>query len=220
MAHAISGLREELIARTVHICVDMQRLFAPGGPWATPWMDRVLPVIVEIVERNPDRTVFTRFIPPAKPEDCRGAWRRYYERWRHVTRQNLDPRLLDLVPPLDRFAPPAQIVDKPVYSPFFGTALPSLLRKSETDTVVVTGAETDVCVLATVLGAVDHGYRVVVVSDAVCSSSDAGHDAMMTLYRERFSEQIAVATAEDVLAAWPAGKGRFASADREEAVRL
>ena len=36
------------------------------------------------------------------------------------------------------------------------------------------------CVLATVIGAVDHGYRViVVVTDAVCSSSDEGHDAML-----------------------------------------
>jgi hypothetical protein len=22
---------------TVHLCIDMQRLFAPGGPWSTPW---------------------------------------------------------------------------------------------------------------------------------------------------------------------------------------
>jgi nicotinamidase-related amidase len=95
------------------------------------------------------------------------------------------------------------VVDKPVYSPFHGWRLPAILRKREADTLVVTGAETDVCVLATVLGAVDHGYRVVVVMDAVCSSSDAGHDAMMTLYRQRFSEQIAVASAEQVLSSWP-----------------
>jgi len=41
-----------------------------------------------------------------------------------------------------------------------------------------------------VLGAVDHGYRVIVVTDAVCSSSDEGHDAMLKLYRERYSLQI------------------------------
>ena len=38
------------------------------------------------------------------------------------------------------------------------------------------GSETDVCVLATVLDAVDIGYRVIVVRDAICSSSDEGHD--------------------------------------------
>ncbi len=44
---------------------------------------------------------------------------------------------------------------------------------------MVSGSETDVCVLATVLDAVDLGYRVIVVRDAVCSSSDEGHDMLM-----------------------------------------
>jgi nicotinamidase-related amidase len=56
--------------------------------------------------------------------------------------------------------------------------------------------------LATVLGAVDLGFPVVVVTDAICSSSDAGHDAMMTLYRERFTEQIAVTTTAELLSEW------------------
>jgi nicotinamidase-related amidase len=34
-------------------------------------------------------------------------------------------------------------------------------------------------VLATVLDAIDIGYRVIVVRDAVCSSSDEGHEMLM-----------------------------------------
>jgi hypothetical protein len=30
---------------TIHLCVDMQNLFAPGGPWATPWMEKTLPSV-------------------------------------------------------------------------------------------------------------------------------------------------------------------------------
>ena len=45
---------------------------------------------------------------------------------------------------------------------------------------------TDGCVLATVLDAVDLGFRVIVAEDALCSSFDQGHDALMTLYRNRF----------------------------------
>ena len=30
-----------LTERSVHLCVDMQRLFSADGPWPTPWMDKV-----------------------------------------------------------------------------------------------------------------------------------------------------------------------------------
>jgi nicotinamidase-related amidase len=70
------------------------------------------------------------------------------------------------------------------------------------DTLVVTGAETDMCVLATVLGAVDLGFRVVVVADALCSSSDQSHDALLGLYHDRFGQQIETAECDEVLDAW------------------
>jgi nicotinamidase-related amidase len=57
-------------------------------------------------------------------------------------------------------------------------------------------------VLATVLGAVDLGFRVVIVQDALCSSSDTGHDALMTMYRTRFSEQIELVSAEELFDLW------------------
>ena len=68
---------------------------------------------------------------------------------------------------------------------------------------MITGAETDVCVLATVMDAVDYGFRVVLATDALCSSSDRTHDALMTLYRNRFSEQIETAASEAIISAWP-----------------
>ena len=40
--------------------------------WSTPWMPRVLPVVTEIAGRFPERTVFTRFIPPDTPEAAPG----------------------------------------------------------------------------------------------------------------------------------------------------
>ena len=193
-----------LTHRTLHVCVDMQRLFSTDGPWPTPWMERVLPVVTAIARRHPERTIFTRFIPPWRPERMEGQWRRFYRRWRHVTRSQLDPAMLELMPPLAELSPPADVVDKPTYSGFSTSALPRLLAARDADGIIVTGTETDVCVLATVLGAVDFGYRVVVVEDAVCSSSDAGHEALLTLYRERFTEQIDIVDSRALLEAWPA----------------
>jgi nicotinamidase-related amidase len=191
-----------LTAKTVHLCVDMQRIFSAEGPWPTPWMERVLPVVAELAGRFPERTVFTRFITPNKADDMPGMWQRYYGKWKEATRECLNPDLLELLPPLARLCPPATVVNKTRYSAFAEPNLLMHLQEREADGLVVTGSETDVCVLSTVLGAVDLGYRVIVVRDAVCSSSDTGHDALMKLYEERYREQIELAEADAVIARW------------------
>jgi nicotinamidase-related amidase len=189
-------------AGSIHLCVDMQNLFAADGPWPTPWMEKVLPTIVRLAEHAPERTVFTRFIPPTSPEEAHGVWRAYFTKWETVTRARLDPRFIQLVPPLQKFIPPADVFDKPVYSAFFGSALHLRLRERKVDTLIVTGSETDVCVLSTVLGAVDYGYRIIVVKDGLCSSSDQSHDALLMLYAQRFDLQIELVEAEEILDAW------------------
>ena len=187
---------------TVHLCVDMQNLFAEETPWHTPWMQRVLPVVVRIAEFRPERTIFTRFIPPRRPEDLPGSWQRFYRRWAELTLDRIDRRWLELVPPLQRLAPPAAVLDKRGYSPFAEPGLAPLLQERRAEALVITGAETDVCVLAAVLDAVDRGFRVVLARDGVCSSSDQTHDALMTLYHRRFSEQIETVDSEEILAGW------------------
>jgi nicotinamidase-related amidase len=192
----------EPITDAVHLSIDVQNIFARGGIWETPWMERVLPRIVEIAARHPARTVFTRFITPMHADDRPGRWRRYFRKWHRVTRAELPASELELVPALRRFVPPAEIVDKPAYSAFRESPLALLLSERGIGTLVITGAETDVCVLATVLDAVDRGFRVVIVEDALCSSSDAGHDALMTLYRNRYSEQIELIKTAEVPTLW------------------
>ena len=48
----------------------------------------------------------------------------------------------------------------------------------------------------------DLGYRVIVVRDAVCSSSDEGHDALVTLFRQGYTEQVEVADAAAIMVRW------------------
>ena len=198
---AVTTLTEP-ITDAVHLSVDMQNIFARGGVWETPWMERVLPVIVEIAGRYATRTVFTRFITPLNSTDRPGRWRRYFGKWHRATRAELPASELELVPALQRFAPPARVIDKPAYSAFLESPLSEFLLEKSIRTLVVTGAETDVCVLASVLDAVDLGFRVVLVEDALCSSSDAGHDALMTLYRTRFSEQIELIKSQELPLLW------------------
>jgi len=190
-------------ASTVHLCVDMQRLFAEPTDWATPWMKRVLPNAVRLSESHPERCVFSRFIPAREPGMGHGTWKPYYERWHSMTIVELGEDMVRLVPELERFTPPGLVVDKHVYSPWYETGLDAMLKSRGVDTLVISGGETEVCVLATVLGAIDFGYRVVLATDALCSSADPSHDAMISIYEMRYGMQVEPATTAQILAEWP-----------------
>ncbi|WP_346730806.1 isochorismatase family cysteine hydrolase [Bradyrhizobium sp. 62] len=107
-----------------------------------------------------------------------------------------------LVQDLAQFVPPARIFDKHVYSPWTGSDFHEQLRAAHVD-AIITGGETDVCVLATVIGAVDWGFRVILVTDALCSSADETHDSMMNIYMNRFGQQVECVTTETLLGSWP-----------------
>jgi nicotinamidase-related amidase len=164
-------------------------------------MDRVLPQLLEVSERHAERTVFTRFVPPHRAQDALGSWKVYYEKWWMMTGEHLAQELVGLAMPLQTLVPPARVFDKMTYSPWVDGRLFSHLRQEGVRTLVVTGGETDVCVLATVLGAIDLGYHVIVLSDAVCSGADETHDAAVDLLGDRFSVQLELVETEEFLSA-------------------
>ena len=69
---------------------------------------------------------------------------------------------------------------------------------------MVSGGETDVCVLATVLGAIDLGYQVVLPLDALFGSADPTHDAMLEIYQNRFQSQLTITHAAELCELWRA----------------
>jgi nicotinamidase-related amidase len=195
-------VKHKLGANAVHLCVDMQNLFAEGTPWHTPWMKRVLPEVTRLAARYPERTIFTRFIPADEPGQGEGTWARYWRRWASMTLSQLPAGALDLVEPLGALTPPADVLDKRFYSPWHQTDLEARLRARGADVLIVSGAETDVCVLAAVLGAVDHGFHVVIAEDAICSSADETHDALLKVYHDRYSQQVETAGAAEIESVW------------------
>lgn len=184
-----------------HICVDMQRMFAEDTPWHIPWIDGVKDQIIEVSGRCAAQTIFTRFIPPQTAADAGGNWRDYYEKWRMMTRAHLAQELVDILPELRQFTPPARVFDKPGYSPWQDGRLHAHLRDAHVTSLVVSGGETDVCVLATILGAIDLGYRTLLLEDAVCGSADETHDAALTVLRQRFSVQLDITATDTFLRA-------------------
>jgi len=119
-----------------------------------------------------------------------------------MIRAELDPVMLELIPALTRHVPPAFVFDKASYSPFLNMRLKIRLREQQVETLVVSGAETDVCMLATVLDATDLGYHVIGARDVICSSTNQTHDALLGLYQSRFRQQIETASVDEIIEAW------------------
>lgn len=183
----------------IHLCIDMQRMFIEDSPWQIAWMPKVFDEVLEVTKRFPQQTIFTRFVPPSSTDELPGMWRDYYEKWPMMMRTRIDPGLVDLVAELKRYVPPARIFEKRTYSPWTNGRLHSVLSHHGVGTLVLTGGETDVCVLAAALGAIDLGYKVILLKDAVCSTGDRTHDATLELLKNRFSVQMEVMLCEQWL---------------------
>jgi len=191
-------------AGTVHVAVDLQRIFAEATAWQCTTIPAILPNVLRLAHAYPGRTVWTRFVVPHRPEDVPGAWQDYYRHWEQFTGRVMEPGLIDLVPDLVPHAEADLVVDKLTYSAFEVPAFAETLDRLGADTLLFSGVETDVCVLGTLLPAIDRGYRVVAVSDALASSSEAGHRATLDAVLPRFDRQVEIATTDDVLRAWNA----------------
>ena len=202
----ISDPRSGIPASAVHLCLDMQNLIGPAGPWAARWAERILPAVVTLVEHAPQRCIFTRFVPPADETDLPACWRSFYRAWPGMTAREVDPDAIELMAPLKIFTPPAPVLDKTRFSAFSNPALHAGLCSLAAETIIVSGAETDMCVLATALAAIDLGYHVIVATDAVCSSADPGHEAALRLTRDRFSQQMQAMSTAEICEVWRAAQ--------------
>jgi maleamate amidohydrolase len=73
--------------------------------------------------------------------------------------------------------PNEPVLNKLFASAFFGTPLASLLTAAGIDTLIVTGASTSGCVRATVVDALQHGFRPLIPREAVGDRNPAAHEA-------------------------------------------
>lgn len=94
--------------------------------------------------------------------------------------------------------PSDTLITKQFASCFFGTALSSLLAAEGCDTVIVTGATTSGCVRASVVDAVQHGYRPIVPRECVGDRAQAPHDANLFDIQQKYGDVLGV---DEVLAA-------------------
>ena len=196
----MTGVGLPLTARSVHVVIDMQELFASHPDWGIPTATSIVDGVSALVQHRPDRTLWTRFIPARNASLARGCWRPYFERWPRAT---LDSGAsVELLPSLRSQALPGTVFDKEGYSAFENPRFLEQLRAMDADTVVLSGAETDICVLSTALNAIDYGLFVILALDAMTSNDLASHKATLEVVMPRYQPQIRMASVADILKAW------------------
>lgn len=90
------------------------------------------------------------------------------------------------------------VVRKTVPSAFFGTGLAAWLAQRGVQTLAVAGAVTSGCVRASVVDAMSHGFRPLVLSDCVGDRAIAPHDANLFDMGQKYAM---VMTRDEALAA-------------------
>lgn len=89
------------------------------------------------------------------------------------------------------------VVRKTVPSAFFGTQLAPWLSQRAVQTLIVAGAVTSGCVRASVVDAMSHGFRPLVISDCVGDRAIGPHDANLFDMAQKYA---AVMTLDEALA--------------------
>jgi maleamate amidohydrolase len=89
------------------------------------------------------------------------------------------------------------VVRKTVPSAFFGTQLAPWLSQRAVQTLIVAGAVTSGCVRASVVDAMSHGFRPLVVSDCVGDRAVGPHDANLFDMQQKYA---AVMTLDEAFA--------------------
>jgi ureidoacrylate peracid hydrolase len=200
--------------RTALLVVDMQRAFLdPGAAMEVPEARAIVPTVAGLIARFRDKRLpvtFSQFVySPAIPllvgdlhPEHRPAVPGAPTGFGHSSSSCLegDPSV-EIVPAL---APrPGELtVRKHWYDAFAGTPLDGALRARGVRALVVAGTMTDICVLATVVGAFNREYRVTVVEDGVATLWPAIQEATLDIVRRAYGRVVAAKVVADEIAAW------------------
>jgi nicotinamidase-related amidase len=101
-----------------------------------------------------------------------------------------------------RPAPGELVVRKRWYDGFAGTPLDGALRAQGIRSLVVTGTMTDICVLATVVGAFNREYRITVVEDGVSTLWPEIQRATLDIIGRAYGRVVPSQEIVDTISAW------------------
>jgi maleamate amidohydrolase len=103
-----------------------------------------------------------------------------------------DPQRGEIDPRLERRSD--ELLIKKIFpSVFFGTDLAGFLTSHGVDTVIITGMSTSGCVRATAVDALQHGFRPLVVREAVADRDEVAHENALRDLELKYADVVSIA---------------------------
>ena len=200
--------------RTALLVVDMQRGFLdPGEAMEVPQARETMPVIRALLELFRGKRLpvaFTEFtyseaapllvgrLHPEHRSAPPGAPRGFGRPSSSCLEGTPSADTVDALRP----APGELVVRKRWYDGFAGTPLDGALRARGVTSLIVTGTMTDICVLATVIGAFNREYRVSVVEDGVSTLWPPIQRATLDIVGRAYGRVVSSTEVVDTVSTW------------------
>lgn len=175
------------------VVVDLQRVVTPGNGWAIDGVTSVIDRAAELAAAHVGPVLATRHRLAA---DGPGRWRVFAEQWDHLDDGST---AFELVRELAHL----EAVDKTTYSAYSADPVREAARRA--GHLVICGVETDCCIAATVMAAVDDGVMVTVVRDAVLGPDPVAHEGALRAFG-RLPLQVRLVSTAQVLAEGPTAR--------------
>jgi nicotinamidase-related amidase len=185
------------LSSSAFLIVDMQNDFVRvGAPLEVPDTRRTIAPIREVTRRfrqagrpvvytrfvaGPGETLLWKWSPQIYPpvNCCRIGFRRYYQ---DIAAERECIAVIDEL----SVEPGDAVVDKYGYGAFFRTNLVDILASQKTDTVVIAGTVTQICVEETGRESFHHGFQTVLLADGVSSFDPELHAATLKNFAMKF----------------------------------
>jgi maleamate amidohydrolase len=127
--------------------------------------------------------VFTRIVYAEDGSDA-GVWCEKAPRLKTLTESAAASQIVDFLAPRAG----ELVVRKTQASAFFATDLSSHLTYRGVDSVIIAGCTTSGCVRATVVDAISHNFRPIVVADCVGDRAQAPHEANLFDIGQKYAD--------------------------------
>jgi len=158
------------------IAIDMQRYFLePGERACIEGAKKIIPNIASLMNEFHIRSkpvIFTRH--GYEMNEDTGMMGKWWEEKLPMLEDD-ESHLIEEMNP----APADLIIIKKSYSAFHGTELDTILKKNDTEALVICGVMTNLCVETTARHAFMLGYQPIVVSDACAAKNMQHHEAAL-----------------------------------------